>query len=443
MTEVLDELVSEYISVVDASNQPLFRDDFDYDEALKKRDAIVKEWSSLGADDRAVFSSQKAFEAQRGLIDLKDPSLIPAKNYSLLVHEVMQRRLAVGDIVPLPIDGLDFDESVLEMAESVENVAQIRQLYRLRKKTVGAKKNSGISADEALSLKNCFTQGRELYVAGRNGSLMVKPLNFFYAITAYSYGIIILNNPIRYHKKGLPGSHGMGYLPDGIQAQFGGDSPQGTFSDLVTSFPTQLIQRGPVEFHIDCVESIMALYHKRYTVGLGTLISMVPEMSDYYKLTTGRNSRCHPLEIVTANDHQRLKWEFNIGNGEHSPPLASIEEAFAGFENSTRFGKFVITIPAAEAHKIKTCIFSDIRGKLWFIENPFYPVILPEIGIHFLINSLFSNVMRYRPDEWGSVLRNEVASNISLLTRHYFSAFQRKFFIVVLRAISQYSPYVV
>jgi hypothetical protein len=43
----------------------------------------------------------------------------------------------------------------------------------------------------------------------------------------------------------LPGSHGMAYLPAPIQAQFGGDTARGTFSDLVSSFPTHLVKPPP------------------------------------------------------------------------------------------------------------------------------------------------------------------------------------------------------
>jgi hypothetical protein len=55
----------------------------------------------------------------------------------------------------------------------------LRDLYKIRKASVGNSANAGISAEEASKIKNCFSQGRELFLAGRNGSLMVKPLNFF------------------------------------------------------------------------------------------------------------------------------------------------------------------------------------------------------------------------------------------------------------------------
>jgi hypothetical protein len=181
---MLEELINDDFSFVLATNQPMFRTDVDFDLETKKRNDVVSEWASATAEIRASFKNQKEFELSKGLIVLKSSDYIPAKNDSLISREAAQRIGSVNDMRLLPIDGLDFDDSVLEMAESIENVADIRALYKLRKKTTGTSKNAGIDQQEASRLKNCFTQGRELYVAGKNGSLMVKPLNFFYALTA-------------------------------------------------------------------------------------------------------------------------------------------------------------------------------------------------------------------------------------------------------------------
>jgi hypothetical protein len=439
---MLEELMRDDYRSIKASNQPMFRTDIDFEAEEQKRRAVVSEWAGLNTDQRSQFANQAAFELSRGVKDLKDPTMLPARHYSLLSREAVSRISSSNDLRLLPIDGLDFDDSVLELAETIENVEDIRSLYKLRKKTTGDTKNAGINREEALRLKNCFTQGRELYLAGKNGSLMVKPLNFFYALTAYAYGIIVLNNPLRFSKKNLPGSHGMSYLPDTVQAQFGGDIAKGTFSDLVTSFPTHLQKTTGFEFQIDCRDSLLEFYDTKFDVSLGLLLSMIPEMSEYYKLTTGKESRCHLLSIVSENHPRTLRWEFQIGNGELLPKKKAIEEAFPTFDIRERHGKVIVSVPAVDAHKIRACIYTDIRGGLWFIDNPFYPIVLPEVATHFLINSIFSSVMRYRPDEWGSVLLNEVSSNVSLITRHYFSSFQRKFFIVVLRSLSRYTPYV-
>jgi len=437
----LQEIMEDKLVVVAAENQPMFRTDVDYDQLFEQRKAIQQKWTTLSPDERAKFSSQTDFEIKEGAVDLKASEFVPAKNLSLIRKEVGKRVESQNVLQLLPIDPLDFEDALLELAESLENVADIRGVYRLRKLATGQSENAGISADEAARIKNCFSQGRELYVAGKHGSLMVKPLNFFYALTAYAYGAIILNNPLRYRKDMLPGSHGMSYLPDVVQAQFGGDSPRGTFSDLVTAFPTHLVKTAGIEFNIDCTNTLIQFYKHRYSVSLGTLLSVVPEMKDYYKLTTGRDSRCHALEIVNANDPRSLTWEFHIGDGERRPSLEGIENSFGSFNRSERHGKIVVTVPASQVHTISACIYTDIRGALWYIDNPFFPVVLPEVAVHFLITNTYSNIMRYRPEEWGNVLSNEVSSQLSLLTRHYFSSFQRKFLIVVLRSISRYLPY--
>lgn len=438
---MLEEIIDDTVAQVRASNQPMFDKQTDFEALERKRVEGLKRWNSLSIDERNKFASQKDFEIENNIPDLKDSSLSAAKNLSILRKEVVQRINSSDIFQLLPIDVLEFEPSLMELAESIENIEYIREMYRARRLTTGSTKNAGISSEEASKIKNFFAQGRELYVSGREGSLMVKPLNLFYSLTAYTYGIIILNNPLRYRKDMLPGSHGMSYLPETIQAQFGGDSPRGTFSDLVTSFPTHVVKNKGVDFQIDCTESVLELYENRFNVSLGLLLSMVPEMSDYYKLTTGRSSRCYPLEISNANDPRSLIWEFHIGDGESRPSLDSVESSFSGFAKSDRHGKIVVTVPAARVSSARACIYTDIRGNLWFIDNPFLPIILPEVSLHFLISSIFSNIMRYRPDEWGNILTNNVKSNIYLLTRHYFSSLQSKFLVLILRCTTKYIPF--
>lgn len=269
---------------------------------------------------------------------------------------------------------------------------------------------------------------------------MVKPLNHFYSVTAYSYGMIVLNNPIRYSKDNLPSSHGMVYLPDVVQAQFGGDSPTGTFSELFSSFPTELIKYKNIEFQQDLTDSITAFYENRVNASIGTLLSMLPEMADYYSLMTGRRSRAFPLEIVNANNPRMLIWEFQVGDGTTLPTREIVEKSFPTFEVSERFGKYVISVPASRVSEIKALIYSDVRGRLSFIENPFFPILLPEICLHFLLNHVYSCIMRYRPDDWGNVILNEVSTDTSLLTRHYFSNYERKILLLILKCISRYTP---
>jgi hypothetical protein len=66
---------------------------------------------------------------------------------------------------------------------------------------------------------------------------------------------------------------------------------------------------------------------------------------------------------------------------------------------------------------------------------------MPELCVHFLLMNIFASIMRYRPDEWSEILLNEVSSRVALITRHYFSTWERKVLILLLRSISRFIPY--
>ena len=421
--------------------QPLFDPATDYDKIVLRHREKVDEWRALADEKKREYGGNiNRYLEDNSVMNPKDKSLTQAKNYSLMKNEVEKRRAEEINIKSIPLRAVDYKSSLAELVESLENVDQLKAIYKARKLTTGTSKNAGISSEEALKIKNCLIQGRELYFAGSIGSLMVKPLNYFYSVTAYSYGAIILNSPIRYSKDSLPSSHGMTYLPDVVQCQFGGDSPIGTFSELFSAYPTQIIRSNGIEFVQDCSDSIVSFYSHRINASIGTLLSMLPEMSNYYSLMTSRRSRAFPLDIVNANDPRTLVWEFQIGDGTSLPPREVVEKSFPNLEVNERFGKYVVRVPASQASRVKALIYSDIEGQLSFIDNPFFPVLLPEICVHFLLNHVYSCIMRYRPEEWGSVILNEVSSDTSLLTRHYFSNFERKFLLIVLRSLSGYYP---
>ena len=419
----------------------MFDFETDYSDILRKHEAAIENWKILEDDQKKEYKKGLIdYANEKGIQNPKDHSLVKAKNAYLVRKEVEKRIENGSSLKVMPLDAITYQGSLSELVESIENAEQIKSLYRLRKLNTGDTKNSGISDTEAQKLKNCFSQGRELFAAGCGGSLMVKPLNHFYSITAYSYGIIVLNSPVRYSKDNLPSSHGMVYLPDAVQCQFGGDSPTGTFSELFTSFPTELVRYNNIEFIQDYTESIKAFYSHRVKASIGTLLSMLPEMADYYTLMTGQRSRAFPMEVVNANNPRMLSWEFQIGDGTTLPNREIVEKSFEGFEITERFGKYIVSVPATKASKIKALIYSDIQGRLSFIDNPFFPILLPEVCVHFLLNHIYSCIMRYRPDEWGNVILNEVSTDTSLLTRHYFSNFERKILLLVLRCLSRYTP---
>ena len=272
---------------------------------------------------------------------------------------------------------------------------------------------------------------------------MIKPLNFFYSITAYSYATIILNNPIKFSLDMIPGSHAIDNNKNHTSTRMGAWYTQGTFTDLFAAFPTTLYKSKDYEIVQNNSESILEFFQNDFTVDIGLLLSMIPEIRDYYFLTTKKPSRTHPMSITHKYDSGEVKWEFLIGDGNNKPSNEDVQKSFSDFRITEREGKYVITIPAKESHNIKASIQTDINGSLWYVENPLYPIILPEMCIHFVLTNAFSNVMRYSPDKWNNILFNEADSNISLIVRRYLSAFEQKFPILLLRNISLYYPNVV
>ena len=441
---MLDNLLLELIEPVTAQNNPPFSNDGSYDVIAQKKQELLEQWKSFSAEERKENGGDlKRFFRKEGLPNQSDPSVLPSRNYYLLRKEIEARLVAEDPSKLLPINDLHFEHSILELVENMENTEHIRELYKLRKRAVGESKNSGINTEEAARIKNCMRQGRELYLAGKAGSLMVKPLNYFYSLTAYAYALITLNNPVRFSLESLPGSHGLNYIPDGMKTQIGGDMPQGTFSDLLCSFPTLNIRNAEFSLQQDASASLLAFFNTRHTVGVGTLLSMIPEIREYFRIATGEIGRTHPLSISMGKSERSVVWEFQIGDGERRPESLDIENSFKGFEISERYGKYVIKVPASDASRLCASVYCDVRGNLWYIENPFYPVVIPEICVHFMLTSTLSNLMRYSPDHWGSVLLNETNSDQSLITRKYLSAFENKFPMLILRSVSKYFPYVV
>jgi len=440
---MLSDIVTNNYQITEVTNpNGLFDKKIDVDLIEKEKNSLALAWRELNQEEREQYKNKIANFFKEKLTQYSEDELTKAKNYSLLTREAKSRIEEPPKIDLISIDNIHMNQSLMELIENLENINHIKGLYKLRKKELSTSKNAGITTDQAKRLKNCLRQGRELFQSGKLGTLMVKPLNLFYSITAYSYVTVILNNPIRYSLDYLPGSHGINFIRDGLKIQFGGDIPQGTFSELSCSFPTIQIQNKNVNFIIDNTSSPFTYFENKFETTIGNLLSMIPEIREYYSATTGNQSKTHPLSISIKKETRDVCWEFQIGDGTTTPNKTSLDNAFCGFKMEERYGKYLVTVPMDQAHTIKACIFTDARGEFWFVENPFHPVILPEMCIHFLIINSFSNIMRYAPDYWGDILLNEVDSNLSLVTRKYISALENKFMLLVLRNISSYFPYV-
>lgn len=430
----LETLFSEHVNATDCSNQPMFDSSVDYQGVVDAYKAASREYGEVPEPKPTLDQFMK----NKGVRNPKDADLYAAKNFQLLLAELTARQ-AGNVLADLEVDASNLDRSLLELTEAAENSHKIRELYRLRKQTT--KSDGGINLDEAVRLKHCLSQGRELFLSGYSSSLQVKPLSYFYALTAYSYAIIVLNNPVRFRKDMLPGSHGLNYLPNDIHIQFGGDTARGTFSDLHSSFPENSIRSANLEVIGSNAESILKFNERKFTASLGTLLSMVPEVRKYFEFVTGRNSRSHAMNVYSETRYAKHSYVFLIGDGQRRPSPVEIERCFPGAQIGEENGRSKIVVGSEDLNRLVLTAYTDIHGDLWFIENPFAPVVLPEVNLHFLILAIFSNLMRYRPDEWGELVNNNVEMGISLLVRHYFSAVERKFNMLVLRNISQFFPY--
>ncbi len=440
---MLKEITSDKFQIQDISNtKQFYNSDINYDEYNKNKGILSKEWVSLSPEEKKKFNNNLKIYLKEKLQNYDNDELTRARHYSLLNNEVNKRITEQQKFNLLSINQLQIEKSLLELVENLESDQNIKNIYKLRKLNIGNSKNSGIQTEEALRIKNCLRQGRELYLSGKAGSLMVKPLNFFYSITAYAYATTILNNPLRYSIDHLPGSHGIIYQRSNLQIQFGGDVPHGTFSELASSFPTFFHKDNNLQIIQNNIETNLEFFNKKCSCSIGTLLSMIPEIREYYTLVTGRTSRAHPLLISTKSEPRNIYYEFQIGDGSKLPDKTCIQRSFNGFEISDMHGKYIIKVPTSDSEKIKASIFTDSKGLFWYIENPFFPIVLSEFCIHFLLINAFSNIMRYAPDQWGDILHNNVDSKISLITRRYISSIEDKFLFLILRNISEYFPYV-
>lgn len=440
---MLNKILESNIDIKESTNIiDILDSSLDYQEYEAKKAELIEEWKLL--EDKTGYNSKIEKYFKENLPNITKEELQRAKRYDIVCNEVENRIHSEqqSTIVDLKINPIILWTSLIELLENIENRENLKNIYRLRKLSTGKKRNSGISSEEADNLKNCLRQGRELLLAGKLGALLIKPLNYFYSLSAYSYAITILNNPVRYALENLPSSHGLQFLRSEMSVGFGSDYPHGTFTELVYSFPSLLNKDKNFSFIQNNLESLKYFSHHSFKISIGMLLSLIPEIRDYYYLSTGSYSRTHPLEIVQVQNPRRIEFEFKIGDGNILPSDDEVTKSFEGFQVEKKFGQIVVKVAGDSLSDIKATIWSDENGQFWFIENPFFPLILPDICIHFLIITCFSNIMRYDPPNWGDVLLNNINSNLSLIIRKYLSSLEYKIPFMVLRNSSAFWPYI-
>jgi hypothetical protein len=433
-----NNILIEKFTVTALASNSLFDLNTDYAGMLATYEAALEQYKAL----ENKTDSLPKYLKENGIIDHRDEAYLPAKKLYLLRSEAKKRQESAAPCNLLPLDATGYQSEAMALLANLENDEVIKQVYKQNNHSLGQSRNAGITSEEALRIKYCLRQGRDLFHAGHVGPALVKPLNYFYSLTAYAYGLIVTKNPLRNKVEQIPGSHGLDYINEGVYFRFGGDKKQGTFSDLHGSHTNTLIFAADTDFSINRANSIAKYHESSAVLSVGALYSMVPELKDYYRIVTGRSSRCHPLEISRTGDRTSLAWEWHIGDGVHKPMHEDIERSFPGCVFSEKHGKYVISIAQEQLSSIEPIVQSDARNHLWYTENPIHPICLSTLDIHFLITCALSNIMRYSPDKWGSILLNEVDGNISLITQRYLSSLEAIFPLMVLRELSPYYPYV-
>lgn len=223
-----------------------------------------------------------------------------------------------------------------------------------------------------------------------SGSYIVKPLNYFYSITAYAYAIILLSSPLRFKLSSIPNSHGIDHKLDYAKISFGGTVKQGTFSELFMSFPVEFFKSCQsdneyIDIYFDRSFSVKSFLENKFDTSLFSLFSMIPEMRDIYSDKEQR-SLVYPLDIKYTYKNKNHGYKFIIGNGTETPNDSSLEKIFNNAEIINSDGKKKIFIKADNLSSVLITVYTDIYGKLWYIDNKFYPINMPEICIHFFGN---------------------------------------------------------
>lgn len=433
---MIHKMLKKFWSVQPISCTSPYFSEWDYISFENKKEALTNQWRSITPEEQKKYdnSINKYYRSELE----KEPSA-EEKNYSLLSKET-ELRLAPGSGPKLLCINNDFNNrSALDLLEIIENDKQIKEIYRFKKKNLGSSQNAGLNTIDAKKIKSCLRQGRELFESAQNGAMLIKPLIFFYSLTAYAYALILMNNPIKYRLEMLQNSHGIKYHHRNCQIDFGGEVPFGTFSDLFFSFPAIYYIDGNNQIAQDNRRSIIQFCNAKYSISVGTLLAMIPEIRDYYSLITGENSITYPLQMSWSINGHAVNLELLVGDGKTLPQ--GINDSFPDFDVSNVDGKHKIIIPRDQFKNIRAQIFPDIKGQYWYIENHVFPVVLPEICVHFLLLNALSNIMRYSPDTWGELLLNESDSNLSLLVRKYIFSFEKKFPILLIQGLTQYHAF--
>lgn len=364
------------------------------------------------------------------------------KNRLLIEDEMNARRNEYSPHLPMLIDIIDSENTLLDIIESNENIDHIKEVYKKIKLKSNTTDKGGLNSAEANNIKYCLRQGRELYLSGKNSGTLVKPLVYFYSITAFAYAVILLNSPFRYKLEDIRNSHGIEHKLDNSCISFGGAIKSGTFSELFYSLCSTPIMFNDgygqaSSFYIDRTESLRNFQNGKFDLSLLSIFSMMPEMASVLNLPT---KSVFDTNISMEISKKEIMYKISIGNGNDTIQDTSLDTAFGSHERKISEGRYVVFIPQGNIHSVKASFYTDVYGKTWFIDSPVPVIQLPEICLHFMAMFTLSNIMRYQPQLWGAILANEHDTRISTLVRYYLTLFERKLPFIVLRNTSELFP---
>jgi hypothetical protein len=422
------------IDVQGSKNEKLNRIPFEecnYEGNIRRRAELKQKWKEISSEERQIFKDLRNFFTEHGYSDLPPMQ----KNYQVFSEEIKKRIDFDKDKKVLSLEALTNDTDIFELLHSLEDVDKIKRIYRYQKKT----STDGINNEVAEQVRNCFTQGRELFESGKKSSTSVKPLLYFYSLTAYAYGLIVLSNPIRYSLDTLTGHHGLDYVHDEYSIKLGGDVPYGTFTDLLLSFPTgYFLDSNNTHIIKNNFNSIKKFFEIGQKVTLGSLFGYMPELSSYLNDFLGMEKRIFPVKIKNVSLGTSVGYELIIGDGKIYLDENKFDYLLRG-NNEKIDGRLRYLIPQEIFLSLNLSIMQDLYGEFYLLDSPLQ-FSIPEIALHFLTMFAFSNIQRYDPPFWNKVLSNKINSDVSYLIYKYIAVYEKKLPYLILRLVNNVYP---
>lgn len=388
-------------------------------------------------EKKRIGSYQSLYESQYGKLNPEH------KNFFNYKQEIDKRITSQPMVNILPLNLYSLNSSLTDLLKSLENIKTIQKIYAFKKMTF--QHNSAFKTSESEMILDCMMQGRNLFLAGQNADLLSKPLIYFYSFISYTYAAIVINSPMHKALNSIKNSHGQTYDHQSNAIEFGGDTPWGTFSDLIFSHPTAAIKGESFVLHYSLLNSLNFFQKNKIKISLMAMLSMVPELRAYHTIF----NTVRPLSFLTTIDTEVVagtcNYKFTIGNGELRPKKEHVEIDFPGCNICDKNGRWVISVTPDIISHIMPTLYIDSFGHISYIEkfDDMTSFVLPEICLHYLIMASFSCIMRYTPYEWRKLLSNDVSSELTLLIGNYIRIFEQKYPIMLLRLLSDKYPIII